>query len=98
MDDFTVLIKGVIEMFIDTGYKTNEVLGGFWRPVDYMAKVPSAHVTGKEVADAGSAASLSLSKAGLNLSKYMNTEPVVFTSEDGMIRRVAMDKNIDMSM
>lgn len=32
-------------MFIGTNYLTNEVKGSFWRPDDYMAKVPQTHVT-----------------------------------------------------
>ena len=72
-------------MFVGMNYVTNEVKGSFWRPHDYMAKVPQAHVTGlsPEI-------NVTISEEGMMLSKQMvarNDEAdKVFESEDGVVR------------
>ena len=47
-------------MFLKAVYDTNEVLGSFWRPHDYMAHVPNAKVIGTSAVSFGYAVNVSL--------------------------------------
>ena len=58
-------------MFLKAVYDTNEVLGSFWRPHDYMAHVPNAKVTGTNAVSFGDAVSVSLSETGKQMSSAM---------------------------
>lgn len=93
-------------MAMELGYVTNEVEGSFWRPHDYMMKVPGAHIIGKEgngaaaanenVGDASVAASMKISAEGRKLAqmgKQMNDnrDDVVMASEDGVVRRYSFN-------
>ena len=61
-------------MFIKAVYDTNEVLGSFWRPHDYMDHVPTAKVTGSNtLAMSEDAVSVSLSEQGVSLASKMST-------------------------
>jgi len=56
-------------MIMKAVYNTNEVLGSFWRPHDYMAHVPTAKVIANNTAALSSDAfSVSLSQEGLKLA------------------------------
>lgn len=65
-------------MFIKAVYDTNEVLGSFWRPHDYMANVPTAKVTGMNSVSFGDAVDVSLSEAGIKMASNMkNSVPTI---------------------
>ena len=55
-------------MFLKAVYDTNEVLGSFWRPHDYMAHVPNAKVIGTNAVSFGDAVNVSLSEAGKQMA------------------------------
>lgn len=79
-------------MYIEPSYVTNEVKGSFFRPSDYMAKVPGAHVVSKAYNSAmnmmnQTAAELSLSRQGLSMAAGKKQEEKVFASEDGVVKR-----------
>lgn len=89
-------------MSIEPAYVTNEVKGSFWRPDDYMAKVPGEHVIGRTGNDAqnaadqrAAAASVKFSQEGMEkakgLSKEQQNPNLVFASKDGMVRRISYD-------
>ena len=60
-------------MFLKAVYQTNEVLGSFWRPHDYMAHVPAAKVTANIATPLESdAATVSLSEQGIQLASKMS--------------------------
>lgn len=76
-------------MFVGASYLTNEVKGSFWRPGDYMAKVPQAHIT---ALDPG--INVSISSEGRLLSensKNKADEKSFFESEDGVVKRYKFD-------
>lgn len=93
-------------MFIGTNYLTNEIKGSFWRPDDYMSRVPVKHVTGVEPA-----INVTLSAQGLNLASKLESDSVdydvlkadsledegskisnvLFSSEDGTVSRYSFD-------
>jgi len=93
-------------MFVGTNFTTNEIAGSFWRPHDYMMRVPSEHVTGL-----APAINVSLSGEGLSLAQKLNSKgldyagqsdatfkktdknnaDVVFSSEDGTVSRYKFD-------
>ncbi|MCR5798705.1 MAG: hypothetical protein K6G69_01390 [Lachnospiraceae bacterium] len=86
-------------MLIGTNnYVTNEVKGSFWRPDDYMAKVPNEHVVA--AINMTDAADLSISEAGLKLAEG-STETArqdlakQYESEDGVVRRYMYNINAD---
>lgn len=65
-------------MFLKAVYNTNEVLGSFWRPHDYMAHVPNAVVTGSVAKELSSdAIDVSLSKEGLIMAANMKNVPTI---------------------
>ena len=65
-------------MFIKAVYDTNEVLGSFWRPHDYMDNVPTAKVTGMNSVSFGDAVDVSLSETGLQMaSSLKNSVPAI---------------------
>lgn len=64
-------------MFMRAVYNTNEVLGSFWRPHDYMAHTPTAKVTSADNTALSSAATVSLSEEGLNLAASINAIPTI---------------------
>lgn len=72
-------------MFIGTNYLTNEVKGSFWRPDDYMAKVPQAHVTtvapSVNVSISPEGRQLASNMMGINVADVM-TETAKRMSED----------------
>lgn len=89
-------------MFVGTNYTTNEIAGSFWRPHDYMSKVPTEHVTG-----VAPAINVTLSPQGISLAQKLNSNmldyagqnenafaqtqaqdaDVLFSSEDGTVSR-----------
>ena len=86
-------------MLIGTNnYLTNEVKGSFWRPDDYMAKVPNEHIVA--AVNMPAAADLNLSEAGLKLAEG-RTETAgqdlakQYESEDGVVRRYMYNINAD---
>ncbi len=84
--------------FVEPAYVTNEVKGSFFRPHDYMAKVPGAHVIAKasdatkEAMDA--AVEVYFSKEGLKKYQEGRGERV-FASEDGVVRKVSFGMAAD---
>jgi len=65
-------------MVMKAVYNTNEVLGSFWRPHDYMAHVPTAKFTGVDNKKLSSdAVNVTLSQEGLNMAAKMNTKPTI---------------------
>lgn len=87
-------------MSVELGYVTNEVEGSFWRPHDYMAKVPGVHVIGKEGNEAALnannvAAIAKFSQEGMAKASLKDADRVVFASEDGVVRRYSFDINAD---
>ncbi len=61
-------------MFLKAVYNTNEVLGSFWRPHDYMAHVPTPKVIGADTLSLNNdAVNVSLSEAGLSMASKMTT-------------------------
>lgn len=64
-------------MFLKAVYNTNEVLGSFWRPHDYMATVPNAKViSNSTTAMSEDAISVSLSDQGISLAAKMSAPSV----------------------
>lgn len=89
-------------MNVEPAYITNEVKGSFWRPDDYMMKVPGAHIIAKADNDAAQAsagrqegATLSISEEGRKMAQDNQNSSLVFSSEDGTVRRYSYDIKAD---
>lgn len=90
---------------------SNEVKGSFWRPDDYMEKVPNSHVIGaKNISDAYKAYGNASKNSGIGfdsiaasvkLSKSgMNManqhgKDTHYSSEDGVVRKYSFNINRD---
>lgn len=88
-------------MLVGANYTTNEIAGSFWRPHDYMAKVPTAHVTGLDpefsltISAQGKALADKLMAAGSDkygkndwhLERANESKDEMFRSEDGQVNR-----------